>query len=426
MLALAGAAKVSETLRLHRVRYLCRAVVTAPSVVLRLFDYQLQNKASWSCQVLGDLRQLSSDNPCLLELVADRHQPHAWFASVAQQPRTWLLAAKRAHRKLAGSARPHRRSSPTGAAGSAGGPSPERTSGQLSSSEAPPGLAEPSGLAAGAPPPRSEQPTGLAEPPGLAAGAPQPRSTAAGPPPERTGGPGGSSPATPGLTARGRPSTGAASSAGGPPPERTGGPSARQPPDHPRSAGRADRSPAAGPPPERTGGPGGTSPPTSGLAARDRPSPSAAGAGSSPPPERTGGPGVADDTGQAGASAPESPYSPDAPRPEHEPECSQCGKRFPDALLLSQHMAIAHGIKNQTRRLIAGTQCLACGMEFHERTRIFRHVAYNSQRCKILYVNNIEPMSQQEANELDKVANTHSRKKSSKALSLPRVLVISA
>ena len=103
-------------------------------------------------------------------------------------------------------------------------------------------------------------------------------------------------------------------------------------------------------------------------------------------------------------------------------ECDQCGKAFESRSQLFSHKAKIHGYRNQYRYLVEGSTCLHCNMCFHERFRLFRHVAYKSRNCGLFYACTVTPMSEERAVELEAV-DTAARKdrKASKRPSAPAI-----
>ena len=61
--------------------------------------------------------------------------------------------------------------------------------------------------------------------------------------------------------------------------------------------------------------------------------------------------------------------------------CTLCGAVCKGKRGLANHLALQHGLRSHSRRLIRGTVCHCCGVQFHTRSRLLRHVHRYSPRC---------------------------------------------
>jgi len=95
-----------------------------------------------------------------------------------------------------------------------------------------------------------------------------------------------------------------------------------------------------------------------------------------------------------------------APVPEalpfYEFPCELCDRAFQSRASLASHMYRCHGVKNEIRRFMRETHCLACLMQFHSRERLFHHLSVSQARCRGWYYARVQPLSPQEADVLDK------------------------
>eukprot|EP00969_Alexandrium_andersonii_P130487 5770247-Alexandrium_andersonii.AAC.1 len=66
-------------------------------------------------------------------------------------------------------------------------------------------------------------------------------------------------------------------------------------------------------------------------------------------------------------------------------DCPVCGQGCNGSRMLATHLACVHGRMNWARAKIRATYCLACGVQFHTKSRLLHHVAYRPHRCAFAY-----------------------------------------
>ena len=81
--------------------------------------------------------------------------------------------------------------------------------------------------------------------------------------------------------------------------------------------------------------------------------------------------------------------------------CHTCNVAFASKQALALHNLRKHGIKCELRRYVTTTHCLCCLMFFHSRVSVLHHVKDKSPICRLFYLAHIDPVSLEEANELD-------------------------
>ena len=75
-----------------------------------------------------------------------------------------------------------------------------------------------------------------------------------------------------------------------------------------------------------------------------------------------------------------------------EVACPECGKPCIDEANLASHRASQHGVLNALRKYVSGTMCVACGKQFHEYERHYRHIRYNA-KCASYCKEHVVPLS---------------------------------
>ena len=103
--------------------------------------------------------------------------------------------------------------------------------------------------------------------------------------------------------------------------------------------------------------------------------------------------------------------------------CDQCLFTCSSKAALQLHKTNTHGLYSQIRLRMASAACKCCTVEFHGRTRLFRHINYRSDRCKSFYLLYVQPMPESDAKKLDKQACAEVKKQSGQALPKPAVHV---
>ena len=89
--------------------------------------------------------------------------------------------------------------------------------------------------------------------------------------------------------------------------------------------------------------------------------------------------------------------------------CSECGKQCKNSQSLAAHRFSKHGIKRVTRQHVAGTHCIACLMQFHERERLIQHLERGSKRCRAVVIARSPALPLEEVQRLDDEATAHAR-----------------
>ena len=101
------------------------------------------------------------------------------------------------------------------------------------------------------------------------------------------------------------------------------------------------------------------------------------------------------------------------------PECTRSFESFSS---LMSHKHNCHGYRNPLRLRITGSVCLCCSVEFHGRSRLFRHVAWRSGRCKAYYLE-LEPNTVLDSDALDREVVATRNAVSRKRLRRPAVQI---
>ena len=83
-------------------------------------------------------------------------------------------------------------------------------------------------------------------------------------------------------------------------------------------------------------------------------------------------------------------------------ECATCSVAFSTKQGLGVHKRIRHGYGLNVRRMIWGTKCPQCNVEFHSRPRLLQHVAYDGVSCRLSFLES-EPyeLSLEQTKQLD-------------------------
>jgi hypothetical protein len=66
-------------------------------------------------------------------------------------------------------------------------------------------------------------------------------------------------------------------------------------------------------------------------------------------------------------------------------QCCHCGRYFSSNQELAAHCFAQHAVKSSIRKMISGTTCKCCMINYQTRSRIHHHVAYRSKRCLRFY-----------------------------------------
>ena len=104
-------------------------------------------------------------------------------------------------------------------------------------------------------------------------------------------------------------------------------------------------------------------------------------------------------------------------------ECADCPRAFPTEVQLKSHRAKLHAYRNPLHYLITGTVCIRCSVDFHSRTRLYKHV-YRMILCHDHYHNVATPMSELELCSIEGAMKLV--KTDCKAIMIPPVLVVPA
>ena len=62
--------------------------------------------------------------------------------------------------------------------------------------------------------------------------------------------------------------------------------------------------------------------------------------------------------------------------------CDSCSVVFASPQALGLHKRRVHGFMNPIRRMIWGSCCPICALEFHSRPRLIQHISYDSPSCR--------------------------------------------
>ena len=104
--------------------------------------------------------------------------------------------------------------------------------------------------------------------------------------------------------------------------------------------------------------------------------------------------------------------------------CPECQREFDEPSKLGSHRYRIHGVKNPIRLYCRTTACLVCARDFHERERIINHLQARKS-CQQYYLDNVTPMTSQEAEKLDKAARVSLKDRvSSRVPARPYVSVV--
>ena len=91
----------------------------------------------------------------------------------------------------------------------------------------------------------------------------------------------------------------------------------------------------------------------------------------------------------------------DEPEEMSEIRCLECGANFHTEASLAVHQQRKHKHRIAMRRLVQHTCCFACSKQFHTRARVLQHLHFGTTTCWIKYLRNVEPLSVEQATELD-------------------------
>jgi hypothetical protein len=72
-------------------------------------------------------------------------------------------------------------------------------------------------------------------------------------------------------------------------------------------------------------------------------------------------------------------------------QCEECGLAFASVQALGLHRRRVHNYMHPIRRMVWGSLCPVCGIQFHTRPRLIQHLAYDSTSCKAVFLDG-EPL----------------------------------
>ena len=82
--------------------------------------------------------------------------------------------------------------------------------------------------------------------------------------------------------------------------------------------------------------------------------------------------------------------------------CKLCRQVCKGRRGLAAHTALRHGLRSKFRRLVSGTQCVACGVQFHTRSRLLKHVQRYNAVCRRFYLEYVAHVSAAEQDDADR------------------------
>ena len=76
-------------------------------------------------------------------------------------------------------------------------------------------------------------------------------------------------------------------------------------------------------------------------------------------------------------------------------QCYECGATFDSTVALRAHAANQHGYHNPFFERMAGTICVACGCQYHTRSRAIKHLRRRAgeSRCAEFYLSKVPPLT---------------------------------
>ena len=84
-----------------------------------------------------------------------------------------------------------------------------------------------------------------------------------------------------------------------------------------------------------------------------------------------------------------------------ERSCNLCGMLCKGKRGFANHLALQHGLHSHSHSLVRGTVCEGCGVQFHTRSRLLRHVHRYSPRCRRFLLRFCRPLTREESRQAD-------------------------
>ena len=84
--------------------------------------------------------------------------------------------------------------------------------------------------------------------------------------------------------------------------------------------------------------------------------------------------------------------------------CPECQKTFLSEAAMLTHCTNVHGYISPVRARVKGTVCECCGCQFHQRSRLLKHVKRKPSRCHQHYLECVPALDPAAIKELDRAA----------------------
>ena len=67
-------------------------------------------------------------------------------------------------------------------------------------------------------------------------------------------------------------------------------------------------------------------------------------------------------------------------------QCAECPRAFASVQALGQHRRRDHGYMHPIRRMVWGSKCTECNVQFHTRPRLIQHLTYDNVKCRTSFL----------------------------------------